>query len=57
MEGRSVWYLSGKTGFEVAFHRDILMSGERMGTESVQKDYTSLFPFSFVATGNAKLLA
>lgn len=48
MEGKSVWYLSGKTGFEVAFYGDILPSGARKGTESVQEDYTAVFPFSFV---------
>lgn len=39
MEGKSVWYLSGKTGLAVAFYGDILPSGARKGTESVH-DYT-----------------
>lgn len=57
MEGKSVWYLSEKAGLEVAFYRDILPSGERKGTESVQVDYAAVFPFSFVSISQAKLLA
>lgn len=55
--GKSVRYFSGKAGLEVAFYRDILPSGERKDTESVQEDYTGIFPSSFVSIGHAKLLA